>query len=60
MVLLVRQLLYSSRVNREVSIFSLHVCVSTHMPEIALLSVSMCESEEEGASVTGRRARKME
>lgn len=29
-----------------------------HMLEIALLSVSMCEREGEGASVTGRRVGK--
>lgn len=33
---------YSSPLNRGVSIFSVRECV--HMSEIALLSVSMCES----------------
>lgn len=49
---------YSSPLNRGVSIFSVRECV--HMPGIALLSVSMCESAGRrggGGSVTGRQAR---
>lgn len=54
---------YSTTVNRRgqhllcVSV-CVRVCECVHMLEIALLSVSMCESEGEGVSVTKRHAAK--